>query len=218
MPPDGPIHDQARGESAWPSDTALAIGSVPISAREIGRVAEWIAFLQPGASRAHHEREALTAFLMPRAAVRMAHGASRVEALAHARRRRAELTGEAQLGESGGESGQGPGPIGPPAAPTTVTGSWRDLGLEVWGEMRAKPLETWSEPIEGIGRFTLARRVPYKGREGTLRLELEVIPWRADGPIDVEAALASQSLTIVDPSWRDAVPAYWRAKFKGEQP
>ena len=193
--------------SEWPAGTVLAIGAVPISAAEVDTIADALASAAPHRTARAHRRDALTGLVLARASLRQSYPQIRLDALRRAEERRAELT------EPGYDDSWILEEVGGP----------RTLGLEVWAHATHAPLETWSEPIEGIGRFTLVKRLAYKGAAGAVQVQFLEIPFELEGsaeepPPDLLQHLARHPLTVVDPGWEGIVPMQWQNLMRGDRP
>lgn len=192
--------DPSASSSQSPEGTALRLGTVDVSAASIEHIAGWFAELEPGGSSTQHRRRAIAEHLLPQAAVRLALPEAAARAEAACVERRAELDREVL----------GPAPSQPDPA-RTVTGSWREVGLDVWSTARAGVPGEWSQPVAGIHHFLLAR--PWPGGEesrGIVRVELELFPIEGAAELDLESVLRSHALEVVDDDYLPAVPLLYR--------
>jgi hypothetical protein len=194
----------------WPAGTVLVLNQTPISADEVDEVASIVARLQPQRALPYLRRMALTNVVLPRAAAREAFGPGRQSALAVAEAWRAALERDATP----------PAPIATPEA-QIAEGGYEAAGMEVWNWALDCPLGVWSEPIEAVGTWRLARvleRAP--GRwpsDVVLKLDLRTFPWGDPQNLlqDVEHQLDHSKLTFVDEDWRDLVPTAWQRRLRG---
>jgi hypothetical protein len=209
QPAPQPAQEPAQEPVAWPEGTCLAVDELPLAAAEIDRIAAWVALIKPTDTLPALRRQALTHTVLERAALAVAYPEERARMRAEA-----ELLGVA-LAEGlplpqGRETG-------------SATGTWQDLGLAVWGEAREAPPGAWIGPFEDSGRWLLLRtdeHIPGVVPGADLyQVELLTLPFVPTDltRADVEAAIDASLLTIVDPSWADAVPAQWRLRMNGPE-
>jgi hypothetical protein len=196
-----------------PEGTVLAVGDVPILAREVDAVADAIAAIHPEHVRAHCRRLALTNGILRGAAVRDRDGARRAPALEAARAARAAIE----------ETGADPPGI------ERFEGGLQLLGLDLWWQARTLEVGRWSEPLELVGRFALVRLEAIEG-EATreydrLTISIATFPYLdlsymevADVARSEEDALDSAQLTIVDPAWSELVPEQWKHRMRAVGP
>jgi hypothetical protein len=186
--------------ASWPEGTALTVGSVPILASEVDRIAHWIPLFDPGKTEPDYRRRALTAVLLQRAALADHFAEARAEALA---------TAVSQLERLRTQSADAP-------SFQTADGGWSTLGLVIWGETRDLPIGSWAGPFEDSGRILLLR--PTAAHPGKLPgndeftidiVELLFVPPDFT-PEAAQEVLESSKLTILDPKIGDLVPAMWR--------
>lgn len=181
---------------------ALRLGSVEISAADVEAAAAWFAELEPGGSSTQHRRRAIVEHLLPRAAIRLALPEASASAAEACRRRRAELDGPVL------------GPEGPDAS-RTVTGSWRELGIDAWATARAGEPGRWSDPVAGIRHFLLVRPWPEDQEDrGIVRAELELFPIEGAEAVDVDALVREHGLVVLDDAYLSAVPLLYRASTR----
>ena len=94
-----------------------------------------------------------------------------------------------------------------------------ELSLGLWGLAGDLEAGVWTGPHEERGRWLLVRRLP-EDPAAPLALEhyaLEIfevsfVPAEAD-LAEVEAIMDSSELVLLDPSWRETVPARWRYRM-----
>jgi hypothetical protein len=189
----------------------LAVDDVPISAVEVDRVASWVGALYPEDTASGRRRKALTAVVLRRAATEAQHGSAYEAARLALRADRAALTG---AGTTAGREG------GAPPAPESRSGTWHQLGLDLWGPARELEVGAWSEPLDGAGIVRLVRldeRIPGTSA-ADLRLRVSVVErsYLPGGPGDArEAAIERSRLVVVDPAWEELVPLEWRHRMAG---
>lgn len=197
----------------WPPGTVLAVDDMALSQAEIDRVAGWVARLEPAKNTILHRRQALTALVLPRAATQVREPEARAAAIDRA---------AAWLAY---ERGEGAAPLddGPPAPAGQVSGSWKELGFEIWGPVTELPLGVWSEVEEGIGTAFVVRVDAHEPDESIAVRDRWTISLRQEPylPPDTDraglAALVDAcELSIVDPAWDEVVPAEWKYRMRGE--
>lgn len=198
---------------SWPAGTVLALNDVPIRAEEVDLIAGWFALLEPQDSVVQLRRLALTNFLFPRIAAQGIDPDRYRETRAQADAWRAAVVG-------------GTLPSGPIAGPMETEGSgvFLDLGLPVWKAALDAPLGEWTEVVEGVGSLHLLR--VKKREEGPLpsltRFTIGTFDFLyldpSTGREAVETALDRSKLTVVDESWREAVPASWQHRLHAQHP
>jgi len=196
-----------------PAGTVLLVNDVPIRAEEVDRVGSDYALLEPQDSLLQLRRLALATTILPTIAAQGIDPEARTRARELAESYRAALV----AGEM---------PSGPLAGPMELerSGRFSELGFLLW--RNALPLQpgTWSEIFESPGSFHLLR---VKSREeGSLpsltrfTIGLFHFPYlKAEtAQADTEAAIDRSRLSILDESWRDAVPASFRYRMHAENP
>jgi hypothetical protein len=194
----------------WPAGTVLALNSTPISADEVDAVASIVARLQPQRTLPYLRRMALTNVVLPRVAAREVFGPGRQSALAAAEAWRAALERDEAP----------PAPLATPES-EIAEGGYEATGMEVWNWALDCPLGVWSEPIETVGSWRLARVLERgAGRWPTdvvLKLDMRTFPWSDSETLvqDVEQQLDHSKLTFVDEDWRDLVPTAWQRRLRG---
>ncbi len=200
---DPPDEDPLPPARSFPAGTAVAVNGDPVLAEEIQRVAASIQALYPGYTDAHHRRLALTAVVLPRAAIRSLHREAHARARAEAAR--ALERGPDFLADLSKEQ----------------RGNFKSLDLDLWCLARELPLGEWRGPLELVGRFALVRLDARHGANAEEEvLELRCVEF-AFVPLDdlkslVEAALDRSRLEIVDPEWEETVPEAWKRRMNGE--
>lgn len=203
--------DAPAQRKAWPAGTVLALNDTPIDSAEVDEIGSIVARIDERSTLPYLRRIALTNVILPRIAAAQLSGAEgRDAARTSAEASRAALA-------------QGQEPPAEFATPNvaTIEGGVHELGLEVWNWALDCPIETWSEPIETVGAWRLARVIERSAglRPGDVDLEVEVrlFPW-SDSPTfvqDLDAHLDQSQLTFVDESWRDLVPTMWQRRLRG---
>ena len=188
----------------WPPGTVLTLNGVPLTEAEIDQIGSGFALLEPQDSILQLRRLALSTVIFPGIAARDIDPNRREEALRMARAWKHDL-----------ESGTLPsGPLSGPMEVET-RGTFPDLGFEVWrAALDAEP-GRWSEVIESPGAFHLMR--VKKREEGALPALVRFtigafhFPYLdpPTGRAAIEAALDRSHLTLLDESWREAVPPAW---------
>jgi hypothetical protein len=196
-----------------PPGSVLVLNGTPIHPEEVDEVGDAYAFLEPQDTPLQLRRIALSRSVFPRIAAQGLEPARRTEAEKLARSYRSAL-------EAGNL------PAGPLAGPMEIErkGRFLDLGFEMWRTaLQAEPGK-WSQVLETPGSFHILR---VKSREEG---SLPSLTWFTIGVFDfpyldpetaratIEAALDRSRLTILDESWRDAVPAAWRYRLHAESP
>ncbi len=115
---------------------------------------------------------------------------------------------------------------GPLAGPIEIdrSGTFREIGFELWRAALDLEPGRWSGILESPGCFHVLR--VKSRREASLASMTTLTIGAFDFPFvqvetakaDLEAALDRSRLVIVDPEWRDAVPAAWRYRLHVENP
>lgn len=196
-----------------PAGTVLLVNDVPVTAEEIDAIGSDFALIEPQDSLDQLRRLAIATTVVPRIAV---------HDLDPARRDRAR-----ELAESYRTALQaGSLPEGPLTGPMEIerSGNFSGLGFALWREALRLAPGACSEVFETPGCFHVLR---VKSREeaslpGQTRFTiglfnfpfLDVETSRAD----TEAAIDRSRLTIVDETWRDAVPLALRYRLHAENP
>jgi len=189
-----------------PAGTALLVNGLPISEAEIEAAAHWSALTQPDAVPAQHVRSALTALVLPRAAIASQRAPARA-----AQRERCEAARALLL------AGSADAP-----QPEQVRGGFDALGFELFSAARELEPGAWSEPIEFIGRFALVRLeerepgpVPIADRLVASRLEFHYLPPETTRA-ELDAAIDASRLELAHERWRELVPIAWQYRMRGE--
>ena len=191
----------------------LVLNDVPIRAEEVDEACAPFALLEPQDTPLQLRKLALTGTVFPRVAAASIDPARREEARALAESYRRAL-------ESGAM------PAGPLAGPMEVerTGTFREIGIVLWHAALDLEPGRWSAVLETPGSFHVLR---VKDRKDSSLASLTRLTIGAfDFPFvqaetakaDLEAALDRAHLTILDPEWRDAVPAAWRYRLHVNDP
>jgi hypothetical protein len=197
----------------WPPDTVLVLNGRPILAEEVDRVGSDFALLEPQDTPLQLRRLAVSNVFIPLIAAQGIDADRRARAQALAQ----EYAAAIAKGELA------PGPL---AGPMEIEreGSFSGLGFAMWRTAVQLGVGEWSAILETPGSFHLIR---VKSREeGSLpaltRFRIGAIDFpyldAETAKADLEAALDRSRLTILDPTWRDAVPADWRYRLHVESP
>jgi hypothetical protein len=198
---------------AWPAGTVLVLNEVPIRAEEVDAVGSAFATLEPQDTLLQLRRLALTNSIFPRIAAMGIDPAGRKTVHELAVSYLAALRG----------GGLPPGPLTGPIE-NERSGIFKELGFEIWRTAIDLEPGRWSEILESPGSFHILRVKSRK--EGSLASLTRLNIGAFDFPFiqaetaraDIEAALDRARLTILDPDWRDAVPAAWRYRLHVENP
>ena len=189
------------------------LNDIPIRAEEVDAVGSAYAILEPMDTPLQLRKLALTGSIFPRLAARSIDPAKRTQAeeLAKTYLRALEA---------------GSLPEGPLAGPIEIdrSGTFRDLGFDLWRGIVDLEPGRWSGILETPGCYHVVRVKDRKEASLAVRARLTIGVF--DFPFvqvetakaDLEAALDRAHLTIVDPEWRDAVPAAWRYRLHVENP
>jgi hypothetical protein len=198
--------DRAPEPAAYPPGTVLAVAGEPISAAEVAETERRVRLLYPSRSPEYATAAALESFVLPRAAVRAAYASERARAAAEAAAAWARI-----------EAGRATEP-----EPEEHCGTADDLSLFLWAAARELEPGAWSGPLERIGSFSIVQLVSRDGfdlRETQERICIRALDFGylppAFGPEDLDAALRSAKLEIVDPGYEGLVPEHLRYLMKG---
>ena len=193
------MNESARAPSA--AGVVLLVDEVPLRAADMEPLVADIQRLYPEYMTVHARRLALTNAFLPRAALQ----SSRAETWAEARRACRSATDLDQRTAWSGE------------------GSWRDLGLEVWSAAHTLAPGTWSEPVELVGRWVRLRvdelRPADDAAREWLRVSLLEFAYMTPATLkqDVDQAVNGARLTVLDPSWGEAIPEDWKHRMRGAE-
>ena len=195
---------------SWPAGTALAVDDEPISAAEVERAAARVGVVYPEHSRSYQVRQGLESLVLPRAALRLVYASERAQA-------RAACDAAWERIRARGEPPEG-------LAEHRVEGNWGDLTLFYWDHGRSLEPGGWSGPLERIGHFALVQLVERGGygedpAEEELHLRVLEFPYLPAGfsPQDLNRALASVQLTVVDPAYDALVPEDLRYRMTARE-
>jgi len=199
--------------AAFPAGTVLVMNDVPIRADEVEELASEYAMLEPHDTPTQLRRIALSLTIFPRIAAAAIDAGRRAGAQKLAEAYRAELK----------NGDMPPGPLTGPME-NEHTGAFADLGFDFWRMAKDLQPGSWSPVFEAPGCFYVLRVKTRK--EGSLpsltRLTIGTFAFpyldAATAQADIEAALDRSRLTILDDTWRDAVPAALRYRFHVESP
>jgi hypothetical protein len=196
-----PESPPAAGTSAeHPEGTVLLVDEQPLTAGEMIRLTADIRQLYPEYSLLHARRLALTNEFLPRLAAR----AREPERWSAARTACMEANDELE------------------ARATRVEGRFHGLGLSLWSAARHLPVGEWSAPLDLPGRWVRLRldeRLEAADpREEFLRVSLVEFGYLAPAPNALEEAIDHARLTVIDPSFGEAVPEQWKHRMRGSRP
>lgn len=205
-----PAPAQAR---TWPAGSVLALNDVPIRADDVDPIASTFAVVEPQDTPTQLRRLALSNSIFPRIAASGIDPARRAAALKLAQSYRDALE-------------RGDLPSGPLPGPMEIEreGAFKDLGFEFWRVAIDLAPGVWSPILETPGSFHILRVKTRKesSHPGRTRLTIGAFDFpyleAATAKADIEAALDRSRLTILDDTWRDAVPAALRYRFHAESP
>lgn len=191
---------------AAPPGTALFVDALPVSEAEIEAAARWTAQLEPNAVPAQHLRSALTALVLPRAAIAARRAPERaVQRERCAAARASLLAGAADAPQ-----------------PTQVRGGYDELGFELFSAARELEPGAWSEPLELVGRFALVRldertpgAVAIADRIVASLLEFHYLPPETTRA-ELDAEIDACRLEFAQERWRELVPIAWQYRMRGE--
>jgi len=206
---EAPPAPPAKAEPLPAPGVIALVDDVEIHAVEVERLAGIVQAVFPEYSDLHTRRLALTEALLPRAAARSKRGAEWERARAESSR------AFARLQETGAEAWLAE--VGPPLSDT---GGLSYLRLDLWGAARGAELGVWMGPYERIGTFTILRVIAIEGEEFEEKLTVERVefPYLPEGSTasDLNEAIDSCRLRIVDPDWEEAFPERWKYRMRGE--
>jgi hypothetical protein len=199
--------------SSWPAGTVLVFNDVPIRADDVDSIASTFAVLEPQDTPVQLRRLALSNSTFPLIAAQGIEPARRATAEQLARSYREALE-------------KGDLPSGPLTGPMEIerVGYFKDLGFEFWRVAIDLKPNVWSAVLETPGSFHILRVKSRKesSQPGRTRLTIGAFdfPYLDAATVrpDIEGALDRSHLTILDDSWRDAVPAALRYRFHVESP
>ena len=215
----------ADAPHAWPGGTWLAVDDIAIPDAEVERVAAVIGLIYPARTDGSRRRDALSTFLLPRAAVRSAYREARAEA---------QVLAEAALGTLAAlevaPEGADPGPVAPPLEIAGADhgierhrGGWDDLDLQTWGRARDAEPGRWFlfERIGGFQLLRLEERVA-GDRPGLDVLEISLaefpyLPEDFSSQEEWEGTMAAARLEVVDPAAEADVPERFRYLMRGDE-
>ncbi len=197
----------------WPAGTVLVLNDVPIRADDVDSIASTFAVLEPQDTPVQLRRLALSNSTFPLIAAQGIDPARRAAAEQLARSYREALE-------------KGDLPAGPLTGPMEIErgGIFKELGFEFWRAAIDLQPGVWSPVIETPGSFHILRVKSRKesSQPGRTRLTIGAFdfPYLDAATVrpDIEGALDRSRLTILDDSWRDAVPAALRYRFHVESP
>jgi hypothetical protein len=194
---------------AWPAGTVLALDGVPIGNAWVEEIAALMVHVEPAASDNQRKRLALTNLIFPILASRAIDPERREASAEMAADYLTEL-------EAGREDYSGP-VVGPRLR--TTLGGLAELGLVVWAHCWEMEPGEFSPVLETIGTFEVFQLLDKKlgALPGQARFTVRLVefPWLdPEAPrVEVETMLDASRLVIVDPSWNQIVPGYWRHRL-----
>ncbi len=193
--PETSVQAPKTDERTWPEGAVLAVGGMPIFQSDVDQTAASVKLLYPGNPLPSLRRKALTNVHLNRATL---------ASLFPEQRDQARLAAQVALDDLAK-------PGAPP--PKVLTGSWSELSLEVWGEVRTLEPGAIHGPVELSGRWALVRLdslspglVPAADLFTVSLFEFGYVPMTFD-PRTLTSA--QSELTILNPAWESVVPAAW---------
>jgi len=183
-----------------PSGAVLSVDGLWIRPQDVDPLADEVQLLFPEYTRVHARRLALTNEILPRLAARSRHP----ETWAAAREACAEA--EAHLEE---------------LTPWVQQGTWKVLGLALWGVVRRLEPGVWSPPVELVGRWVRVRldeRTPAsEPSQEVFEVSLLDFPYLELTTLaaTVQEAIDSVRLEILAPEWDATVPEAWKHRMRG---
>ncbi len=209
--PVGKSGPSTTAAAALPAGTVLTLNGTPIRADDVDAIGSIVARVEVQHTLPSLRRIALTNVVLPRTAARQLVGEEK-----YAAARALADTWHATLVRGGAQSA----PLaGPPEE--VLEGGLLQIGLEVWNWAIDAPLDAWSEPIETVGAWRLARVIERSAglRPADVRLKVEVRTFVWDPAEsfrkEVEDQLDRSKLVFVDETWRDVVPTLWQRRLRG---
>ena len=198
---------------AWPAGTVLALNDDAILESEVDAIGSLVARVEPQDALPQLRRVALTNVILARCAARHVAGEERAQAWTLAHEFKAALDAGTQP----------PAALAGPAI-ETLQGGFGAMGLEVWSwALDAEP-GRWSDPIEVVGGWRLARVDQRSAGAIPTDVRLAVSSYffayvrGGDPRQQIEAELDRSKLVFVDPRWRDVVPTLWQHRLHGTAP
>ena len=192
---------------SYPEGTVLMVGEVPIRAAEVDRWLEAVDLIEPGQSTPGKRRLALTNIVLHRAL------AQQLDPTRYEETRALALSARERLCAGEGLPSDGPQLESMPEA------RWKELGIDLWQEVRHAPLGEWAEVLESTAYFVvfrvLARDPEPWSKNSAASIERAIFPY-IDEEIAKDVILQAESLLsleIVDPSWDELVPAHYKYKM-----
>jgi hypothetical protein len=202
-----PDPDVVEWNDAWPDDTIIMVGDVPITASQVMAWVPTIAQIHRQKSEGDHIRQALTNLVLHNAIAAQVYPAGRDRA-----REQAQTWLETL------ESGEELPAEGPQVE--RMHGAWNergvDIGLDRWGTARTLDKGEWTM-IETLGGFTVMRvvgkptleqwhpSVPVTIEQITdYYLEPETVKDEIDGLLD-----GGLKIRVVDKDWENYLPVHY---------
>jgi len=210
----GACDGSGGSEAPWPEGTVLGIHfageRVAIRAEDVDEWLEAFAAVEPAYTRPALRRLALTNLVLPRAIGGLIDPAERRAARERAERARADRVA--------GDAAEPPS--ADPGSFETLSGGYADVGLDVWARARAVETGAWSpvfETVAGWCFFRLLEAPPRPwSRKTAITVERAIFPYLDLDPRGlIESAIDESRLTIVDPAWKDILPATYRYRMDG---
>lgn len=189
---------------SFPADAVLGVESMPITAADVDRWRGTIELVETRATLPALRRFALTNIVLPRTVTALIDPPQREAALTRARDAREALASGVDVAEL-----------------ETVPGTWKDLGLDVWGRSLELEPGVWSEVFETAGAFVVFRVVerPETVNGATaVTIERVFYPYlEPEAARDlVESSFDAMKLWIVDPAWSSLVPEHYKFRMAAE--
>lgn len=192
-------------DQAPPAGTVLMVSGTPILQQDVDDHIEALLIFEPSFTVTHRRRLYLT-----NVALGQAYG------IAQAGERRAEALQAAQDWLASPDSQ--PAPMDQFAG--NSNGHWLDQGLDVWLAARKLEVGQSSGIVELIGRYAVIRMLSRDNNPNPklerLNLSVETFPYD-DSPETLVNRCQDGTLRIVDPAWKEIIPAQYRYKMKEQK-
>lgn len=192
--------------AAWPEGTALVVEGLPIAVSEVDAHVTALLDIKPAWSLTHRRRLILINWSFP-----LAYGQAQVGEQRQAARELAEEWLEGP--QTGPKEAFGSG------APD-MQGNWDDLGPATWLLARELEVGETSGVVELPGRFAV---IHMQSRDNAtnpaleqMQLVVKTFPYYDSHDQLISRCLKGR-LEIVDPAWREVVPASYKYSMRGEK-